>query len=494
MENPPGLIRLVFPLPPVVPPPDRRWPGSYPDSMADDRQDPAACHKGDSPPVGFSATIAIMQYLHSLRGTVCLLSLVGALLLLGAPALAQPSWPEFRGPTGDGHAPDAHLPVTLDANVVQWKTPVHGKGWSSPVVQDRQIWLTTATVDGKKMSALCVDLDTGKVLHDLVICTNQSPDFCHPANSYATPTPAIDEQFVYLHFGKYATVCLNRHTGKEMWRRSDLECDHWRGPASSPILYQNLLVVAFDGYDQQYVVGLDRKTGKTVWKTTREIDYGTDNGDQKKAYATAAVLSIHDQPHIVCPGAVATVAYRPSDGEPLWTVYHGGMNASSRPIMYRDLIFLTNGSGKMVAVRILSEADGFQAETEWSRRATVPKKGSLLLVDGRLYMATDDGIIACIDALTGEAIWRHRMSSPFAASPVHADGRIYFFSCEGDVTVFKPGDKMEILSESTLGDGFWASPAIVGDRMILRSQSHLYCCGLPRKSPDANSPTPDTNQ
>lgn len=389
-------------------------------------------------------------------------------------ALAETTWPEFRGPTGNGHAIDADLPERVDESVVRWKTPIHGKGWSSPVIWGDQIWLTTATDDGTKMSVICVDRSTGKIKHDIVLQENAEPAFCHPMNSYATPTPVIEQGRVYVHFGSYLTACLDTTDASVVWQRRDLECDHFRGPASSPILYDNKLYIAFDGYDLQYVVALDKKTGKTVWKRSREIDYGTDNGDLKKAYCTAQVIEVGGQKQLVCPSAVATIAYDPQDGTPLWTVYHEGMNASARPLFGDGLVFITNGMGSMVAVRPDGKGDVTGTHIAWSDRKGVAKKASQLLVDGLFYMISDDGVVSCREPRTGEIIWQKRAGSEFAASPIYADGRIYLFSMEGDVLTLRPGREYELIAKTKLGDGYMASPAVVGSELIVRSKSHLY--------------------
>jgi outer membrane protein assembly factor BamB len=384
------------------------------------------------------------------------------------------NWPEFRGPSGDGQAPDANLPLRIDDSVVKWKTPIHGKGWSSPVVWDDQIWLTTATEDGTKMSVLCVDRKSGEIIHDRVLLENKTPAFCHPMNSYATPTPVIESGRVYIHFGSYLTACLDTETADVIWKRDDLECDHYRGPASSPILYDGKLFIAYDGFDLQYVVALDKETGQTVWKKKREIDYGTDNGDRMKAYCTAQVIDVNGQKQLVSPSAVATIAYDPSNGDPLWTVYHDGMNASARPLYDQGLVFLTNGMGAMVAVRPDGEGDVTGTHIAWEARKGVAKKSSQLIVDGLLYMNSDDGVVSAREPQTGDVLWQQRAGGSFAASPIYAGGRIYVFSTEGDVLTFKPGEAYDELAKTKLGDGFMASPAVVDDQLILRSKSHLY--------------------
>ncbi|MDF1842836.1 MAG: PQQ-binding-like beta-propeller repeat protein [Rubripirellula sp.] len=387
---------------------------------------------------------------------------------------AQSNWPEYRGPNGDGQAPDANLPVAIDEAVVKWQTPIHGKGWSSPVVWGDQIWLTTATKDGTKMYAICVDRQSGKVIHDLLLLENAEPAFCHPLNSYATPTPIVETGRVYIHFGSYLTTCLDSQSGEVLWKRLDLECDHHRGPASSPILHDGKLFVAYDGFDVQYVVALDKNTGETVWKQNRNIEYGTDNGDRMKAYCTAHVIDVDGKPQLICPSAAATVAYNPADGKTLWKVYHQGMNASARPLYGQGLVFITNGMGSMVAVKPTGSGDVTATHIAWSDQKGVAKKSSQLLIDGLFYMTSDDGIVTCREPETGEIVWQKRAKGDYAASPIYADGRIYLFSMDGDITTLEPGRKYKRLAETKLGDGFMASPAIVNDQMILRSKSTLY--------------------
>ena len=383
------------------------------------------------------------------------------------------TWPQFRGPTGDGHA-DASLPTKIDQSVVTWETPIHGKGWSSPVVSSNQVWLTTATADGTKMSVICVDATTGKLIHDKVVSENKEPAFCHGMNSYATPTPVLEDGRVYVHFGSYLTACLDAKTANIIWERRDLKCDHYRGPASSPIIHDDKLLVAYDGFDVQYVVALDKNTGKTVWKRERDIDYGTDNGDRMKAYCTGHVITVDGKEQLIYPSAIATIAYEPNTGEPLWTVYHGGMNASARPLYHDGALFITNGMGSMVAVEANGKGDVTDSHIKWLAKKNVAKKSSPLIVDGLLYMVTDDGIATCRDLQTGDIHYQERLDGKFASSPIYVGGNIYAFSIKGKVFTFLPGKEFKLLAESKLGDGFMASAAVVDDAMFLRSKSSLY--------------------
>ena len=409
---------------------------------------------------------------------ICYLQVVCTLLIASANTAASANWPEFRGGRGDGQADDAKLPIAIDESVVQWQTPIHGKGWSSPVVWGDQIWLTTATEDGTKMSVLCVDRTSGKVIHDVVVIENQKPEFCHSMSSYATPTPVIEEGRVYVHFGTYGTLCLDTTDASEIWRRDDLHCDHFRGPASSPILHDGKLFVAYDGVDVQFVVAFDAKSGDTVWKKDREIDYGTDVGDRMKGYGTAEVITVDGAEQLVYPSAVATIAYRPDDGRTLWTAYHGGMNASARPIHVDGKVVITNGSGSMVVVRPDGNGDITDSHIEWSAKKSVPKKASPVVINGLIYMVSDDGIASCRQLQDGQLVWQKRLGGTYASSPIYAGQRIYLFDTEGKISTLEAGREFKQLAETNLGDGFMASAAVVGDQLILRSKSALFSVQL----------------
>ena len=385
------------------------------------------------------------------------------------------NWPEFRGPNGNGYVADAKLPTKIDESRVAWSVDIQGKGWSSPIVWGDQIWLTTATEDGTEMSVVCISLDNGRELFRKVLVKNDDPAFCHPMNSYASPTAAIEDGRVYIHFGAYLTACLDTENFTAIWERRDIRCDHHRGPASSPILHGDKLFVAYDGFDKQFVTAFDKNTGETMWQRSREINYGTDNGDLKKAYGTGSVIEVNGKDLLIYPSAIATIAYDPETGDAVWTAYHSGMNASARPIYEDGLVFIINGMGAMVAVRPDGTGDVTKTHIDWSSQRSVAKKSSALVIDGNLYMNSDDGIVTCRNSKSGELIWQERIGGKYAASPIFAGGNIYCFGMGGEVVVFRPGSEFNLTSESKIGDGFMASPAVVGNTLILRSKSKLFC-------------------
>jgi outer membrane protein assembly factor BamB len=405
------------------------------------------------------------------------LVLLGLLLAVLAVA-AEDTWPEFRGPSGDGHSQARGLPLRWsETENIRWKTPIHDKGWSSPVIWDNQIWMTTATPDGKRLYAICVDRDSGKIVHDIHLFDVEKPGYCPTLNSYASPTPVLEAGRVYVHFGSYGTACLDTATGKVIWSRRDLPCDHWRAPGSSPIVYNGLLFIHFDGFDEQYVVALDKITGRTVWKRDRDINYGTDDGDLKKAFGTPSIVTVNRQAQLISPSAVATTAYEPATGRELWKVYHGGMNVAARPLYGHGLLFLCTGSGglyRLLAVRPDGNGDVTKTHISWTENRGVPSRCSLLLVDDLLYMMNEVGVALCLDAHTGQPVWQKRVGGEFSASPIYADGRIYFFSQDGVAHVIQPGREGKVLAQNRLDDGCMASPAVAGKAIFVRTKTHLY--------------------
>jgi outer membrane protein assembly factor BamB len=401
-----------------------------------------------------------------------------AILALNAAAvLAGERWTQFRGPDGAGVSDATGLPVEWSENHnIRWKTALPGKAWSSPVVWDDQVWVTNATEDGKRLSAVCLDRKTGEVLRDVLVFAIDKPQFCYPFNSYASSTPVIEAGRIYVHYGSHGTACLDTADGRILWSRQDLKCDHFRGAGSSPIVFGDRLFLTFDGADLQYVAALDKHTGKTVWRQDRDIDYGTDNGDHKKAFSTPAVVMSAGKPQLVSPAAAATIAYDPFTGENLWKVHHGGMNAAAPPLVADDLVLVNTGDGgfKQFAVRAGGRGDVTE-KVVWKFQQGVPSRCAPLLIGDLLYMLNEAGIVTCLDARSGEVVWKHRLGGNYSSSPVSAEGRIYLNTEDGESHVIVAGRKFKLLATSQLDAGCMATPAIAGKAIYHRTKTHLYC-------------------
>ena len=404
-------------------------------------------------------------------------------LLIALILLAQ--WPQFRGPDGNGVSTAAGLPIRWsETENVRWKTPVHGKGWSSPIVLGGRIWMSTASPDGKELFVVAVDKETGRVEVDKKLFDVPNPQTAHDFNSYASPTPVGERSLssreaprVYVTFGSPGTAAIDAATGTVIWTRRDLECNHYRGAGSSPILFRDLLIMHFDGSDVQYLVALDKRTGRTVWKTNRSIDFrdiqpdGTvkAEGDFRKAFATPQIITWDGKPMLISLGSQAAYAYDPMTGKELWRLEERAQfSSSTRPLFADGLIYYATGfnTGQLLAVR----PDGTLA---W-KAARAPNKPSLLYDAGLLFMVNDSGIVTCLDAKTGAEVWRSRIPDSYSASPMLAEGRIYFFSEDGRSTVIEAGRAYKLLAENMLDAGFMASPAVDGRAIYLRTKSALY--------------------
>jgi outer membrane protein assembly factor BamB len=406
-------------------------------------------------------------------------------LALVATLRIDAQWTEFRGPDGNGTSSSTTLPLTwAEGEHVRWKTPIHGRAWSSPVVLGSQVWVTTATEDGRALSALGLDKTTGRIVFDRPLFKVDKPQDAHPFNSYASPTPVIEPGRVYVTFGSAGTAAIDTRTGKVIWERRDLNCNHFRGAGSSPILFRELLIMHFDGSDVQFLVALDKRTGKTVWRTNRSVDFqdvGPDGrvqaeGDFRKGFATPQVVMVGAQPVLVSLGSKASYGYDPRTGQELWRIVDRSAHSpSARPVAGHGLVYYPTGwSGSLVAIKPDGRGDVGATHVVWRATRAVPNKPSVILAGDLIVMVNDTGVVSCLDAQTGKSVWQSRLQGEYSASPLLAAGRIYFFSEDGRTTVLEAGRAFKVLAENQLGDGFMASAAVDGSALILRSRTHLY--------------------
>ena len=400
-----------------------------------------------------------------------------ALAFSATTALAGENWPQFRGPAGDGHSDATGLPLTWsETENVAWKTPIHDRGWSSPVVWENAVWLTTATADGKRLYAVCVDARSGGIIHDVKVFDVEEPEHVAAVNSYASPTPVVEAGRVYVHYGTYGTACLDTASGKVLWARNDLKCDHHEGPGSSPILFENLLIFHVDGCDVQYAIALDKATGKTVWRADRAVDYANVHPFHRKAFCTPTVFEAGGRLQLISPCSKAMFAYDPRSGEELWKVCHRGWSIAPRPLFGHGLLFVVMDyvRPELWAVRPGGRGDLTDSNVVWKTRKGMPRRPSFLLLADHIYLVSDDGIAACVEAESGEIVWRRRLEGDYSASLLFADGRIHFFSHDCVATVIEPGRECKVLAENRLDGRMMASPAVAGKTLFLRTEKHLY--------------------
>jgi outer membrane protein assembly factor BamB len=391
---------------------------------------------------------------------------------------AYADWPDWRGPTADGRSDVTGLPLTWsETENVVWKTPIHGLGHSTPVVLGDQIWFTTADEDGKNMYAVCVDFNTGKIIHNTKVLEPEKPQRINDLNSYATPSAVVEEGRVYVHYGTHGTACLDSKTGKVLWRRTDLNCKHMQGPASSPVLFGDLLIVHLEGTDVQFIAALDKKTGEPVWRTDRPEElYADVSRVVRKAYHTPVILEIDGKAQLVSNGAQAVMGYEPLTGKEIWRVVYGDDNTISRIVADQDMMFVNCGGMdfRLWAVRKGGTGDVTDSHVVWKVEEDVPFRASPVLVDGLLYMVNDQGILTCLEAKTGEVAWSQDLDEKHSASPLYADGRIYILDEKGRTRVIKPGRTCQVLAINELDGSFFASPVVAGKSLLLRTKTNLY--------------------
>jgi outer membrane protein assembly factor BamB len=415
------------------------------------------------------------------------------LILIGLP-LARADWPDFRGPWGNGHvsAPGATnligLPLTWsETNHIKWKTEIHDRGVSTPVVMNGQVWLTTATEAGHDYFAIGVDQESGKILFDEKIFHTDNPESLGNGasmNTYATPSPVIEPGRVYVHYGSAGTACLDPKSGKVIWKRSDLPCRHYRGASASPVLFENLLILTFDGADLQYTAALDKLTGATVWKTNRSVVWNDESvpgpmardGDLRKSHGTPLIAMVAGKPQLISVGAKAAYGYDPRTGDELWRVEYNDWSSAPRPLFENGLAYIVTGlrTKELWAVKADGRGNITDTHVAWKLSTHIGKFASPLLVDRLIYTPAEESFVTCLEAATGKVIWTERIGGKYAASPIYADGRLYFFSQDGTTTVLKPGRTFEALATNKLDAGFMASPAVAGKALYLRTKTHLY--------------------
>ncbi len=401
-------------------------------------------------------------------------------------------WPDRGGPDTNGIVPEQDaqgFPVEWsEEKHITWKIPLEGEGHSTPVIGHGRIWFTAATKDGKQQFVYCIEEESGKILHHELLYENAEPEILgNKVNTYASPSCVLEADAVYVHFGSYGTAKLNPATAEKIWERKDIKCRHFRGPGSSPIIFQNLLILTFDGIDQQFLMALNKQTGETVWRTERSTDYGDldengepkQEGDLRKAYGTPGLVEVNGRTQVVSVGSRAAFGYDALTGEELWTITHDDYNAAARPSFFENHVIINTGAGgaNMLSVKLDETTRGNVDTTHitWNRERGNSRLSTPVLYKGSVYMIADNGVATCLDAKTGEELWTGRVGGTFVASAIIANDLLYYCNEEGETTlVSTERDAFKVVHKNVLAEGMRASPAAANGALYLRTFGHLY--------------------
>jgi outer membrane protein assembly factor BamB len=396
------------------------------------------------------------------------------LFLTVAVTLAAEDWPQFRGPGGEGHSTERGLPsIWSESQNVLWKTAISGRGWSSPVISGERVWLTTSIErqGDASLRVLAFETATGRQVLSAEVFSIKGAALKNAKNSHASPTPILEGDRVYVHFGADGTAALGTD-GRILWKTT-LPYESQHGNGGSPTLYRDLLIVNCDGADDAFVVALDKNTGRIRWKTQRRLPY-----DQ--SYTTPLVIQVNGRDQLISVGAHRTMAYDPLTGKEIWHVDYGeGFSNVPRPVYSHGLVFIGTGfqEASMMAVRPTGTGDVTKTHVAYTIERGAPFTPSPIVVGDEFYMVSDIGVASCLNVATGKTLWQQRMPGNYSASPVFADGKIYFLSEEGVATVIAPGTEFKKLASNTLDGTTYASIAVSQGSLFIRSETHLYRIG-----------------
>lgn len=415
---------------------------------------------------------------HGCVAISCLLSCISLSSIFAA------DWPEFRGPTRDGHSDAVGLPVRWSRvqNVI-WRTDLKGRAWSSPVVSGNRIYLTNAVAekneadphDARSLRVMALDAAKGRVLWDQEIFSIHDPQSfgTHHKNSFASPTPIVEGGRIYAHFGHLGTACLDSN-GRVIWKSRELAYKPVHGNGGCPVIVDDLLIFNCDGEENPFVAALDKNSGQIRWQVPRETD-----AIKKFSFCTPLLIEANGREQLITPGSNAVCALNPDDGSELWRVRYDGYSVVPRPIFGHGLIFMSTGFDRPVALAIKPDGSGDVTDTHvvWRLEKHAPRTPSMLLSGDLLFMVADSGIVTCADAASGRVIWEERVAGPCSASPLLAEGRIYIQDEKGVTHVIRAAPKFERLATNDLQKETLASHAVAGNRLLIRTKGALYCIG-----------------
>jgi outer membrane protein assembly factor BamB len=407
-----------------------------------------------------------------------------AISILFLSILYAENWPQFRGPSGQGISDEKNLPVRWSAtDEILWKTEIPGEGYSSPIVFDQNIYITSAEDSGASCRVLCLDLNSGSILWNTEVF-RQKPGNKEMRNSYATPTPVTDGKLVYAVYNDGSIAAVTTE-GTLRWQNRNYKFYSQHGLGVSPILYENLFIIPFDGsgrppdkhvgwqepWDKAFILALDKSSGEQVWIGKR--------GLSRIAHVTPLIVDYRGTPQLVSGAGDVVQGFDPKTGTRIWSVKSSGEGVVPSIVSGEEMVFSASGFGDPTIRAILLGGNGDVTKTHiiWEQKDNVPTIPSFLYHKPYLFTITDNGKAMCLQAKTGEIVWQQRIPGKYAASPVYADGKIYFLSEKGTSTVIEAGPVFKIIAENKIEELCKASYAIANGKIIIRAEKHLYGIG-----------------
>ncbi len=408
-----------------------------------------------------------------------------SLCLFATLAPAEALWPEFRGPTAQGHSTATGLPTEWghEKNIV-WREEIPGRGWSSPIVAKGKIFVTAAVdlgatpKDGIGLHVVALDAVTGKVAWDAEVFQSTDPALLrmHQKNSHASPSAVYQDGKVYVHFGQHGSACLSE-SGKVIWTSREHPYVAVHGTGGSPVLVDGTFIYNADAESDPQVIGLDMKTGKTRWVVHRNSD-----AKKKFSFCTPLVIEVEGKKQVITPGSGIVQALNPKDGGEIWHVmYDQGYSVVPRPVYSHGMIFMSTGYDKPVGLAIKvdaqSQGDVTGSHIVWQENKYVPHNPSMLVIGDDLYMLADNGLFSCRDARTNQVYFEERLLGPSSASLLEAGGLIYAIDEKGASAVVKPGKTLDVIAKSELNEKTLASMAVCDNDLLIRTEKALYRVG-----------------
>ena len=410
------------------------------------------------------------------------ISLVGILLstICVTPFAHAENWPCWRGPRNDGTSRETGVPKEWDGpsgKNIAWKVEVPGTGHASPIVWEDRIFLVTCREDRLDRCLLCLERRTGKTLWERVV-VNALLEKKHRLNSYASSTPATDGQWVYVTFLDRDQILVAAYDfdGKQQWLVRPGEFHSVHGYCSSVLLFEDLVIINGDHDGDSYLLALNNRTGRTVWKVPRE--------NKTRSYCAPIIREIGGRMQMILSGSLCVASYDPRTGRRHWILDGPTEQFVASPVYNGELVFITAGFPEFHILAIRPDGSGNVTDTHtvWRTRqgcAYVPSP--ILSEDGKfLLLASDKGIASCFEASTGEVHWTERLGSHYSGSPVLAEGLVYFTSDDGVTKLIRPGLKFDVAATNELGEESYASLAISRGQILIRGEKHLWAIGRPQ--------------